>query len=82
MSHYETAYQLIWQKAIELYENGKTITCEELRVWLNNQLPDNFQYGLLSGSVFHAAWVRADDYGKEAMESGCFLNYKGPPLPQ
>lgn len=51
MSHYETAYQLIWQKAIELYENGKTITCEELRVWLNNQLPDNFQYGLLSGSV-------------------------------
>ena len=30
MSHYETAYQLIWQKAIELYENGKTTQVSDL----------------------------------------------------
>lgn len=78
MNYKKIAYQLIAEKAKELYKAGKKMTCEELRLWLNQQLPSDCQYGSLR-SVFKAAWKRTDDFGKEAMEMS-FINSHGFPL--
>ena len=76
---YEKVYHFIADTAKVEYATGSTIKCEVLLDMLNAYLPPCFQYGALRGSVFHAAWIRTDDYGKEAMEN-VFVNSRGKAL--
>lgn len=74
----EEAYQIVIEKAKELYSTNQKMTCEQLIAYLNSKLPSDFQYDGVR-SVFRAAWDRADDDGKEALENS-FLDKNGNPL--
>lgn len=75
---FEEAYQIVIEKAKELYSTNQKMTYEQLMNYLNSKLPSDFQYGGLR-SVFKAAWDRTDDEGKEALENS-FLDKNGNPL--
>lgn len=75
---YEEAYRIIIEKAKELYAADIKMSCEDLRQYLNSELPADFQYGNLR-RVFRAAWDRADDESKEALENS-FVDKDGKPL--
>lgn len=75
---FEEAYQIVIEKAKELYRANQKMKYEQLMNYLNSKLPSDFQYGGLR-SVFKAAWDRTDDEGKEALENS-FLDKNGNPL--
>lgn len=75
---FEEAYQIVIEKAKELYSTNQKMTYEQLMNYLNSKLPSDFQYDGLR-SVFKAAWNRTDDEGKEALENS-FLDKNGNPL--
>ena len=72
---FEEAYQIVIEKAKELYSTNQKMTYEQLMNYLNSKLPSDFQYDGLR-SVFKAAWNRTD---KEALENS-FLDKNGNPL--
>lgn len=75
---FEKAYQIVIEKAKELYSTNQKMKYEQLMNYLNSKLPSDFQYDGLR-SVFKAAWNRTDDEGKEALENS-FLDKNGNPL--
>lgn len=75
---FEEAYQIVIEKAKELYRANQKMKYEQLMNYLNSKLPSDFQYDGLR-SVFKAAWNRTDDEGKEALENS-FLDKNGSPL--
>ena len=56
---FEEAYQIVIEKAKELYSTNQKMTYEQLMNYLNSKLPSDFQYDGLR-SVFKAAWNRTD----------------------